>query len=375
MTGWPDDPKMHPHPFAKLLRHCVTVLSYCERQAKEAITPIILWAKQFIIHSLVKFVKDVFKRTLATLTDVQRHLKQTVFENSSSILRDPEHGIPEETNDGALSEGISEVDRAVDNYISSIDKMFAVQYHQDYFRTMINDWKSGLYVSSSIHHSSSMTDFITSHSTDTREKGEKNMLWGYPALYRQFAEEVLPAMRAVDGLNSGPGPLQADQQSQDLDVPPRPEGSDSPSGSILPPASILRREGTGGRAGDVGVRTPSVSGSAPDSDGGLGYVLSSSSKGGVNTLDQDPTAINSTFDPISADADEDIDKAHFLPFSAKEEQASDVDNGKSWGNEKAGEKSQPRTLDIEPSPIPPVIEMEHSDANQATELELSVCFL
>lgn len=288
MSGWPDDPKMHPHPFAKLLRHCVTVFSYFERQAKEAITPIILWAKQFIIHSLVKLVKAVFKRTLTTLTDVQRHLKQTVFENSSSILRDPEHGIPEGTNDGALSEGVSEVDRAVDNYISSMDKMFAVQYHQNYFRTMIKDWKSGLYVSSSLHHSSSVTDFITSHSTDTREKGEKNMLWGYPALYRQFAEEVLPAMRAVDGLNSRPGPLQADQQSQDSDVPPRPEGSDSPAGSIYSPASILQCEGMEGQAGDVGVRTPLVSGSAPDSGGGLGCVLSSSSKGVVNTFGSRP---------------------------------------------------------------------------------------
>lgn len=267
MTGWPKDPKMHPHPFAKLLRHCVTVLSYLKRKAKETITPINLWAKQYIIHSLSKFVKDVNKRTLTTLADVQRHLKQTVFESSSLILRDPEHGIPEGTNDGALSEGVSEVDRAVDNYISSMDKMFAVQYHQDYFRTMIKDWKSGLYVSSSLHHSSSVTDFITSHSTDTREKGEKNMLWGYPALYRQFAEEVLPAMRAVDGLNSRPGPLQADQQSQDSDV---------------------QCEGMEGQAGDVGVRTPSVSGSAPDSSGGLGCVMSSSSKGVVNTFGSRP---------------------------------------------------------------------------------------
>lgn len=288
MTGWPKDPKMHPHPFAKLLRHCVTVLSYLKRKAKETITPINLWAKQYIIHSLSKFVKDVNKRTLTTLADVQRHLKQTVFESSSLILRDPEHGIPEGTNDGALSEGVSEVDRAVDNYISSMDKMFAVQYHQDYFRTMIKDWKSGLYVSSSLHHSSSVTDFITSHSTGTREKGEKNMLWGYPALYRQFAEEVLPAMRAVDGLNSMPGPLQADQQSQDSDVPPRPEGSDSPAGSILPPASILQCEGMEGQAEDVGVRTPVVSGSAPDSGGGLGCVLYSSSKGVVNTFGSRP---------------------------------------------------------------------------------------
>lgn len=56
-------------------------------------------------------------------------------------------------------------------------------------------------------------------------------------------------------------------------------------------------------------------------------------------MDQDPAAINSTVDPICADADEDIDKAHhFLPLSAKEERASDEDNGKSWGNERAGEE-------------------------------------
>lgn len=74
-------------------------------------------------------------------------------------------------------------------------------------------------------------------------------------------------MRAVDGLNSRPGPLQADQQSQDSDV---------------------QCEGMEGQAGDVGVRTPSVSGSAPDSSGGLGCVMSSSSKGVVNTFGSRP---------------------------------------------------------------------------------------
>lgn len=63
MTGWPEDPKLHPHPFAKLLRHCVTVLIYFGRKAKEAIRRINLWVKQHILHSLSKFVKGVFKLT------------------------------------------------------------------------------------------------------------------------------------------------------------------------------------------------------------------------------------------------------------------------------------------------------------------------
>lgn len=58
-----------------------------------------------------------------------------------------------------------------------------------------------------------MADIVTSHPTNSRVRGERNWLWGYPALYRQFEEEVLPAMRAVDELRTRTAQVQ--QQSQD----------------------------------------------------------------------------------------------------------------------------------------------------------------
>lgn len=95
-----------------------------------------------------------------------------------------------------------------------------------------------------------MVNIITSHYTDTRVSGERNRLWGYPALYRHFEEEVLPAMRAVDELRYRPSQVQ--QQSQDV---PRPQGSGPPTVATLPPMSIARSEEEGGRAEHAGVST------------------------------------------------------------------------------------------------------------------------
>lgn len=59
-----------------------------------------------------------------------------------------------------------------------------------------------------------MANGINSRSTAAITMQEKNALWGYPALYRQFEEEVLPAMRAVDELRFRPPQvLQLSQES------------------------------------------------------------------------------------------------------------------------------------------------------------------
>lgn len=160
MTGWPADPKIQPHPFAKLLRHCLIVPRYCKRKSKEAITPIIFWITQHILHSLFKLVKCVFKLTLAAFEgaklafrSLSQRLKHLHFKNSNSLLRDPESGVnrsSERTDNGMLYEGVSGVDRAVDNYISSLAKTFAIQFHQSAFRIDIEEWKSRTYVCSSL---------------------------------------------------------------------------------------------------------------------------------------------------------------------------------------------------------------------------------
>lgn len=167
MTGWPEYPKMHPHPFAKLFRHCVSVLIYFERTSKEAIVPMYFWVKQHILHSLSKLVKGVLKLTSTTFTGVKlafysvlRRLKHLHFKNSNTILRDPEIGqnhTLEGTHNAILSEGVSEVDKAVEKYIGSLDKTFAGNFHQTYFRRRMNEWKGVAYVCSFLLGASPLT--------------------------------------------------------------------------------------------------------------------------------------------------------------------------------------------------------------------------
>lgn len=207
-----------------------------------------------------------------------------------------------------------------------------------------------------------MVNIITSHLTDTRVTGERNHLWGYPALYRQFEEEVLPAMRAVDELRYRPSQVQ--QQSQDV---PRPQGSGPPTAATLPPASIVRLEDEGGLAEHAGVTT---TGLASDSNEGHVTRLASLDEN-VNTLDQGPASISSPVEPISVVGDQDFGKAPSLPSIAEQAeaaQASDENNVEVLGKqgpetEKAGEAkaSQARTPG-ESSPIRPEIEKEDSDA-------------
>lgn len=116
MAGWPLDPNMHPHFFARLLRHCVAMLCYVIRKSKEAISPINLWFKQHIIYSLSQLVKGMSKFTLTAFGRVKvafsslpRHLKHLHFKNFNVILRDIELGdnrISEGTN--VASEGVSQ---------------------------------------------------------------------------------------------------------------------------------------------------------------------------------------------------------------------------------------------------------------------------
>lgn len=125
------------------------------------------------------------------------------------------------------------------------------------------------------------------------------MLWGYPALYRQFAKEVLPAMQAVDKLRSKPSQVQ--QQSQDL---PRPEGF-RPRTNAIPP-SILNplSENVGGQTEDVEAQAPPASGLTSTSEGGRiasRVFLETNLK--ALSRDQKPASIKSFIDrePISAD--------------------------------------------------------------------------
>lgn len=67
MIHWPAHPKLHPHPFAKLLRHCVAVFSYLIRKSNDVITSINIWFKQRILHSISNLFKGVYKLTLSTL--------------------------------------------------------------------------------------------------------------------------------------------------------------------------------------------------------------------------------------------------------------------------------------------------------------------
>lgn len=89
------------------------------------------------------------RRVKLAFCSLHQHLKYLYSKNPNSILRDIELGdnlISEGTDDDAHSEGMTKVDRAVHDYISSLDKMFAVQYHQPHFRNLMNDWIRGVYV-------------------------------------------------------------------------------------------------------------------------------------------------------------------------------------------------------------------------------------
>lgn len=69
----------------------------------------------------------------------------------NTILRDPElevNRISEGTGDAVLPEEVSEVDRAVGNYINSIGKTFSLQYHKHNFNFVIYEWKNERYVCS-----------------------------------------------------------------------------------------------------------------------------------------------------------------------------------------------------------------------------------
>lgn len=155
MNDWPKDAKMHPHPLAKLLRHCVSVLSYFKRTSKKVIAPMYFWVKQHVLHSLSKFARGVFKLTLSALRGAKhafctllRHFKHLHFKNSNTILRDPEIG-ENHTSEGSdnvvRSEGMSEVDRTADKFISSLDKTFSEQFLQPWVRTETSQWRNGLY--------------------------------------------------------------------------------------------------------------------------------------------------------------------------------------------------------------------------------------
>lgn len=164
-----------------------------------------------------------------------------------------------------------------------------------------------------------MADIVISHPTDVRAKGEKYVLWGYPALYRQFEEEVLPVMRVVDELRSRPSQVQQQSSLQ--------EGSGQPSVATLTTISITRPEDDGGQAEHVGVST---TGLASDSTGGHVTGLASLD-GNVNTLDQNSASISSTIEPTSVVGNQDIVKAPSLPPIGEETeaaQASDDDNVK-----------------------------------------------
>lgn len=194
------------------------------------------------------------------------------------------------------------------------------------------------------------------------------MLWGYPRLYRQFAEDVLPAMRAVDEL----------QQSLDLPCP-QSEGFGLPTVATLSP-TFLWSEDVGGLAEHVDVCTPSASVLASDSNGGRVMAVIASLDGKMNNVYQSPASINSTAEPISAVGGQDINKVPSPPIITNEEQTSDEDNGKSWGiqgpkAEEVGGVSQVRTPIIESTPILPKTETEGSSADRLAEPDSSVCLL
>lgn len=262
-----------------------------------------------------------------------RRLKHVHSRNSNPIFLDPEVGVSAGVDEGVLFARLLQVDRAVDDYISSLDKTFAVQYYQPHFRNLINDWKSGVYVCSFLNINHSEADIISSNSTDAMDEGEKSRVCGYPALYRQFAMEVLPVMRSEDELRFRSSHMQ--QQPQDSS---HSEGFGPPNVVPLPPASFLRSKGEAEDKFCVTLAT----GVSSDLIGGrpIGLV---SLDGDINNLDQNQASMKSTADPLGADGDEGLAKAPSPPLSAKEEQASNEVSGKSWGIEKARELSQART--------------------------------
>lgn len=59
-----------------------------------------------------------------------------------------------------------------------------------------------------------MLTAVDSYPPTALARSERNRLWGYPHIYRQLTEEVLPAMHAVDELRSRHVQQQAVDSSQ-----------------------------------------------------------------------------------------------------------------------------------------------------------------
>lgn len=64
-----------------------------------------------------------------------------------------------------------------------------------------------------------MLTAVDSYPPTALARSERNRLWGYPHIYRQLTEDVLPAMHAVDELRSRHAQQQAvDSDSSQLQV-------------------------------------------------------------------------------------------------------------------------------------------------------------
>lgn len=128
-----------------------------------------------------------------------------------------------------------------------------------------------------------MLTAVDSYPPTALARSERNRLWGYPHIYRQLTEDVLPAMQAADELRSRHAQQQAvDSDSSQLQVEVEVVGLGPPPG--ITPSPPTDTPTVGGQVGvavgirvGIDVQAPLASGSVAEDNRSDGMNLASES--------------------------------------------------------------------------------------------------
>lgn len=138
-------------------------------------------------------------------------------------------------------------------------------------------------------------DAVDSYPPTALARSERNRLWGYPDIYRQLTEEVLPAMQAVDELRSRHVQQQAVDSSQ-LQV-----GLGPPNITFSPPTDTTVVADVGGQGEDgIDVQAPLALGTVAEVNRSMN-LASLDMPVEKEPLYQKPTQISSSVEPTGVE--------------------------------------------------------------------------
>lgn len=109
-----------------------------------------------------------------------------------------------------------------------------------------------------------MLTAVDSYPPTALARSERNRLWGYPHIYRQLTEDVLPAMHAVDELRSRHAQQQAAVASDLSHLQVEVVGLGPPPGITPSPPTLTTVGGQVGARVGIDVQAPSASGSVAE---------------------------------------------------------------------------------------------------------------